>query len=80
MKFGMTLIIVTALCMILSCSGDESKKKSPKAIESNIKTESKIPTPNAINSQTLKPDLHISGTKNTHISGITSTSEHISGQ
>jgi hypothetical protein len=79
MKPRIILAILTALLSILSCSGDKNDKQpSTQSAPANIKK--KPPIPNPVNSQALQPDLHLSGTQNTHISGSTVTSEHLSGR
>ncbi len=85
MKAGLSLIVVMALVSLLNCSGDKTDKQTPKpqaslSAPAHVEAKPTIPTINSPNAQDLQPDLHLSGTQNTHISGITSTSEHISGQ
>ena len=78
MKPILTLILLTALLSILSCSGDKTDKQ-PSTQSTPAYIETKPPAPNPSNSQALQPDLHLSGTQSTHISGSKVTSKHLSG-
>jgi hypothetical protein len=78
MKPIITVILLTALLSFSSCSEDKTDKQpSTQAAPAYIET--KPPAPNPANSQALQPDLHLSGTQNTHISGSKVTSNHLSG-
>ena len=78
MKAGLSLIFIMTLLSIYSCSGDKTDKQpSTQAAPAYIET--KPPAPNPANSQALQPDLHLSGTQSTHISGSKVTSKHLSG-
>lgn len=78
MKTIITLVLLTALFSFSSCSGDKIEKQpSTQSTPANI--EAKTPTPNTPNAQDLQPDLHLSGTQNTHISGA-SVTNHVSGR
>jgi hypothetical protein len=78
MKLIITLILLTALLILSSCSGDKiGKQPSTQSAPVNIETKSLVP--NIPNAQDLQPDLHISGTQITHISGTTVTN-HVSGR
>ena len=72
MNARLFLIIVAILLNLLSCSGDKNEKKTPKS-----KTPPTVSSPNA---KDLQPNSHVSGTQSNNISGVSSTSEHISGQ
>jgi len=81
MKPQIILIFLATSLFFISCSGD--KTEQPPATQSapaQVKAKPSTPALNTPNAQDLHPDLHISGSKNTHISGAISTSEHISGQ
>ena len=78
MKPIITLILLTALLSFSSCSGDKTDKQ-PATQEIPAPIEAKPPAPNPTNNQDLQPDLHLSGTQNTHISGSTMPSDHVSG-
>lgn len=78
MKPIITLILLTTLLSFSSCSGDKSDKQ-PSTQSAPVHIETKPPAPNPVNTQTLQPDLHLSGVQNTHISGSTETSDHVSG-
>lgn len=79
MKYISILILLTALLILSSCSGDKTDKQpSTQLAPVNIKT--KPLAPNTPNAQDLQPDLHLSGsTQGTHISGA-SVTKHVSGQ
>ena len=72
MNARLFVIIAVVLLNLLSCSGDKNDKQEPKS-----QTPSSL---NSLNAKDLQQNLHISGTKSTNISGVASTSEHISGQ
>ena len=78
MKPIITLVLLIALLSFSSCSGDKTDKQpSTQSAPVNIETKpSALNTPNA---QDLQPDLHLSGTQSTHISGA-SVTKHVSGQ
>jgi hypothetical protein len=81
MKTGIILVILTALLSLLSCSGDVADKEPPKqSAPASVETQPTVPYPNSPTAQDLQPDLHVSGTQSTHVSGAIETSEHISGQ
>lgn len=81
MKSCKFLIFTIIILISLSCSEDQSDNQSHKSTPANSqKKHSIIPAPNPTNSQKKQPDLHISGSQNTHISGATSESKHVSGQ
>ena len=64
--------------MLTSYSGDKTDKQpSTQLAPVNIGT--KPLAPNIPNAQDLQPDLHLSGTQGTHISGA-SVTKHVSGQ
>ena len=78
MKYISILILLTALLILSSCSGDKTDMQpSTQLAPVNIKT--KHLAPNTPNVQDLQPDLHLSGTQGTHISGA-SVTKHVSGQ
>ena len=78
MKPIITLVLLTALLSFSSCSGDKTDKQpSTQSAPANIETSP--PSPNPASAQDLQPDLHLSGTQNTHISGATVTN-HVSGR
>ena len=78
MKYISILILLTALLILLSCSGDK-KDKQPSTQFAPIYIETKTIPPNTPNAQDLQPDLHLSGTQSNHISGA-SVTKHVSGQ
>ena len=78
MKPIITVILLTALLSFSSCSGDKIDKQ-PSKKSAPVNTEEKPTASNIPNAQDLQPDLHISGTQNTHISGTTVTN-HVSGR
>ena len=78
MKYINILFLLTALLILSSCSGDKTDKQpSTQLAPVNIKM--KPLAPNTPNVQDLQPDLHLSGTQGTHISGA-SVTKHVSGQ
>jgi hypothetical protein len=78
MKPIIILILLTALLSFASCSADKTDKQpSTKLAPLNIKT--KPHDPNIPKAQNFQPDLHLSGTKSTRISGASAT-KHLSGQ
>ena len=78
MKPIIILFLLTALLILSSCSGDKiDKQPSTQLAPVNIKT--KPLAQNTPNAQDLQPDLHLSGTQSTHISGA-SVTKHVSGQ
>ena len=81
MKYISILILLTALLILSSCSGDKTDKPpSTQLAPANIET--KPLAPNTPNAQYLQPDLHLSGARgnqSTHISGV-SVTKHVSGQ
>jgi hypothetical protein len=78
MKLVITLFLFTTLLSFSSCSDDKIDKQ-PSKQSAPVNTEEKPTASNIPNSQDLQPDLHISGTQNTHISGTTVTN-HVSGR
>jgi hypothetical protein len=78
MKYISILILLTALLILSSCSGDKTDKQ-PSTQLAPVNIETKRLTPNTPNAQDLQPDLHLSGTQGTHISGA-SVTKHVSGQ
>lgn len=82
MKSGKILILIINLLVLISCSGDKPDNKSPRSTATDPHVEAKPvdPAPNPTNSQKSQPDLHISGSQNTHISGAAIGSNHVSGQ
>lgn len=81
MKPGYILIIFLSLFSFSSCSGDKAEKQPlNKTSSKRIEKPPATPAPNPPNPQELQPDLHISGTQTTHISGSTLTSRHVSGR
>ena len=81
MKTGIIPVILIALLSLLSCSGDVADKEPPKqSAPASVETQPTVPYPNSPTAQDLQPDLHVSGTQSTHVSGAIETSEHISGQ
>lgn len=79
MKSGLILTLFLSLISFSSCSGDKTDKQTQKQTSSqNI--EKKTFTPNPPNPQELQPDLHLSGTQNTHISGSMLSPNHVSGR
>jgi hypothetical protein len=78
MKYISILILLTALLILSSCSGDKTDKQ-PSTQLAPVNIETKPLAPNTPNAQDLQPDLHLSGTKGTHISGA-SVTKHVSGQ
>jgi hypothetical protein len=78
MKLIITLVFFITLLSFSSCSGDKIDKQ-PSKKSAPVNTEEKPTASNIPNTQDLQPDLHISGTKNTHISGTTVTT-HVSGR
>ena len=81
MKYIRILILLTALLISSSCSGEKiDKQPSTQLAPINIKT--KPLAQNTPNAQYLQPDLHLSGARgnqSTHISGV-SVTKHVSGQ
>ena len=78
MKYISTLILLTALLILSSCSGDKTDKQ-PSTQLAPVNIETKPLALNTPNAQDLQPDLHLSGTQGTHISGALVT-KHLSGQ
>ena len=79
MKAGTAFIFLIVL--LSGCSGDVADKETPKqSAPASVETQPTVPYPNSPSAQGLQPDLHISGTQSTHVSGAIETSEHISGQ
>jgi hypothetical protein len=78
MKYISILILLTALLILSSCSVDKTDKQ-PSTQLAPVNIETKPLAPNTPSAQDLQPDLHLSGTQSTHISGATVTS-HVSGQ
>ena len=77
MKYFNILILLIALLILSSCSGDKTDKPLTQLAPVSIETKPlALNTPNA---QDLQPDLHLSGTQGTHISGA-SVTKHVSGQ
>jgi hypothetical protein len=75
------LIFLAASLIFARCSGDKIDKQPPKATKlAPPQVETAQPATSSPSAQDLQPDVHISGTQNTHISGALSTSKHISGQ
>ena len=72
MNARLFLIIVAILLNLLSCSGDKNDKQIPKS--------QTPPTLNSPNAKDIKSNSHVSGNQSNNISGVASTSEHISGQ
>jgi len=76
MKAEITFIFLIALLGLTGCSGDNTENQTPKN-----DVEQSAPSPVGTQpTQDLSPDLHVSGTPSTHVSGAISTSEHFSGQ
>ncbi len=71
-----TLLVFLSL-LSYACSGDVDEKQTPQ--NKSIPLENKVPAVNPQNSQSMQPDLHVSGGGQTHISGAPSSS-NISGQ
>jgi hypothetical protein len=78
MKHIITLILFTTFLSFSSCSGDKTEKQ-PSTQSAPVNTKEKPINSNIPNAQDLQPDLHISGTQNTHISG-TPVTNHVSGR
>ena len=78
MKYISIIILLTALLILSSCSG-ENTDKQPSTQLAPVNIETKPLAPNIPNAQDLQPDLHLSGTQSTHISGV-SVTNHVSGQ
>ena len=78
MKYISILILLTALLILSSCSGDKTDKP-PSTQLAPVNIETKPLAPNTPNDQDLQPDIHVSGTQGTHISGA-SVTKHLSGQ
>jgi hypothetical protein len=78
MKHISILILLTALLILSSCSDDKIDKQTSTQL-APVNIETKPLAPNTPNAQDLQPDLHISGTQSTHISGA-SVTKHVSGQ
>ena len=78
MKYISILILLTALLILSGCSDDKIDKK-PSTQLAPVNIETKPLVPNTPSAQDLQPDLHVSGTQSTHISGAKVTS-HVSGQ
>jgi hypothetical protein len=72
MKYINILILLTALLILSNCSGDKTDKQ-PSTQLAPVNIETKPLAPN------LQPDIHVSGTQGTHISGA-SVTKHLSGQ
>lgn len=77
MKIKTILLFLLCSLFFLNCSADKTDQPPPEPQTKHIGEKPAVPSPNSANSQDLKPDLHISGTLNTNISGASST--HISG-
>ncbi len=82
MKTTIAVAVLISLLNIVSCSKDNTDKKSQKYGTRESAQPAKVtePAPNSPNTQDLHPDLHISGEESTHISGADLSSEHVSGQ
>ena len=79
MKYISILILLTALLILSSCSGDKTDKQ-PSTQLAPVNIETKPLAPNTPNAQDLQPDIHLSGIQQgTHISGA-SVTKHVSGQ
>ena len=78
MKYISILILLIALLILSSCSGEKTDKQ-PSTQLAPVNIETKPLAPNIPNAQDLQPDLHLSGTQGTHISGA-SVTKHVSGQ
>ena len=78
MKYIKILILLTTLLISSSCSGEKTDKQ-PSTQLAPVNIETKPLDPNTPNAQDLQPDLHLSGTQGTHISGA-SVTKHVSGQ
>ena len=78
MKYIRILILLTPLLISSSCSGEKTDKQ-PSTQLAPVNIETKPIAPNTPNAQDLQPDLHLSGTQSTHISGA-SVTKHVSGQ
>ena len=78
MKHISIVILLTTLLILSSCSGDKTDKQ-PLTKLAPVNIETKPLAPNTPNAQDLQPDLHLSGTQSTHISGA-SVTKHVSGQ
>lgn len=78
MKPIITLILLTVLLSFSSCSGDKTDKQ-PSTQSAPVNIETKPLATNTLNAQDLQPDLHLSGTQSTHVSGA-SVTNHVSGQ
>ena len=78
MKYIRILILLTILLILSSCSGDKTDKQPSRQL-APVNIETKPLAPNSPNAQDLQPDLHLSGTQGTHISGA-SVTKHVSGQ
>jgi hypothetical protein len=78
MKYISIHILLIALLTLSSCSGDKTDKQ-PSIQLAPLNIETKPLDSNAPNAQDLQPDLHLSGTQGTHISGA-SVTKHVSGQ
>jgi hypothetical protein len=83
MKSLPCLIFVAILLSSPSCSGDKNTKQPKKSKTKQLAPaiiEVKPTVTNSTNVQDIQPNLHLSGTQNTHISGKNSKSDHLSGQ
>ena len=78
MKYISILILLTALLILSSCSGDKTDKQ-PSTQLAPVNIETKPLALNTPSAQDFQPDLHLSGTQSTHISGA-SVTKHVSGQ
>ena len=74
----MKYISIVILLILSSCSGDKTDKQ-PSTQLAPVNIETKFLAPNTPNAQDLQPDIHVSGTQSTHISGA-SVTKHVSGQ
>lgn len=81
MKSRFILIIFLSLFCFPGCSDDKTDKQTlKKTSPEQVENKPSIPTPNPPSLQELQPDLHLSGTQSTHISGSKLTSSHVSGR
>lgn len=81
MKPGFILTIFLSLFSFSSCSGDKTEKQPLKQSSSEqVEKKPSAPAPNPPNSQVLQPDLHLSGTQTTHVSGSMPATKHVSGR
>ncbi len=88
MKAVLLLIFIMTILSLCSCSdtvtdqqapNPQQKSSAPSTQSVPAKIETPPPAPNAPNAQDLQPDLHLSGTRNTHISGAM-IKDHVSGR